>query len=159
MRFSDLSEAGSWLSSLVSYAFVPVEYYRNTFTTPMPLKVAAAAVTVAVLVSLGIYVVRPAWRGSIGSVLLDRPDRVLLVGSVLMAIAFYLAYSVLIWWIAARLAFLTAPAAAVLFGVATRDRWGTGVRIGVLGLYLVASVWLVAGASNVRPQPYWIVLG
>lgn len=159
MRFGSVSQVGSWLSSLVSYAFAPVEYYRNVFGAPTLLKVAAVAVTAAVLVALAAYILRQVRVGHLEPVLLARPERVLLVSAVVMAVAFYLAYSVLVWWIAARLAFLTAPAAAVLFGVATRERWGVLVRAGVLGLYVVASVWLVWRVSDVPPQPYWIISG
>ncbi|WP_157557557.1 DUF2142 domain-containing protein [Intrasporangium oryzae] len=159
MRFSSLGEVQSWVSSLISYVFVPVEYYRNVFSTPAPLRLVAGVVTLAALGVLAAYVVRTVGAGRLGPALLDRPDRVLLVSAVVMAIAFYLAYSVLVWFIAARLAFLTASAAAILFGVASRDRAGDVVRVGVLGLYVAASVWLVLRASSVPAQPYWIFPG
>jgi hypothetical protein len=102
------------------------------------------------------YLVSQVRSHSIRTVLLARPDRVLLVGAVVMSVIFYLSYTVLVWWIPARLAFLTAPAAAVLFAVATGGRLGTLVRVGTLGLYAAVNLWVLASLPGMAAQPFWI---
>jgi D-alanyl-D-alanine carboxypeptidase (penicillin-binding protein 5/6) len=156
MRLGSVGVVVSWLSSVISYVFAPVEYHRNALDTPEGIRVAAGLMTLAVLGALLAFLVVQVRSRSLGTVLLRRPDRVLLVSAVLMSVVFYLSYAVLVWWIPARLAFLTAPAAAVLFAVATRGRMGTVVRVGTLGLYAVVNLWVLASLPGLAAQPFWI---
>jgi D-alanyl-D-alanine carboxypeptidase (penicillin-binding protein 5/6) len=156
MRLGGVGEAVSWVSSIVSYVFAPVEYHRNALDTPQVVRLAAGVMTLAVLGAFLALLVGRVRSGSLGAVLLARPDRVLLVGAVLMSVVFYLSYTVLVWWIPFRLAFLTAPAAAVLFAIATRGRLGTLVRVSTLGLYAAVNLWVLASLPGLAAQPFWI---
>ncbi len=144
MRISGLSELTTWLGTIVSYAFVPVEYYRNVINAPVALEVLAAVTTVAVLAAGGRYVWLRMRRRELAAVLLVHADRVFVVAVVACAVVMYLGYALLVSSIAARLLFVAAPAAAVLLAVATRPPPSRWVAWGVLASFLVVNIWLLA---------------
>jgi 4-amino-4-deoxy-L-arabinose transferase-like glycosyltransferase len=152
-------QLASWTASLVSYVYAPVEYYRNALDTPQVLRVAAAALAALTLVALVGYTLARARTTGLRRGFRDRPDRVLLVATVVAAVGFYLAYTVFVWWIAARLAFVSVAAASVVVAIGTRGRGGALVRGGTLAVYVVSSVWMVVEVSGLPPRPFWIVLG
>jgi hypothetical protein len=87
---------------------------------------------------------------------LAQPDRMFLVWSVLAAVAFLVASSIAVFHIAPRLAFIAAPAGAVLFASATRRPRGTVLRLATLLCFTVVNVWLLAGLSRLPAAEYWI---
>ena len=92
----------SWFGSIVSYVFVPVEYYRNVIDAPAALEVLAIVLAAGVLALLvRAYV---PWRGVRGRIGRWRtnPDRLLLVCVLSMTALAYLVYALAVAWIAAR---------------------------------------------------------
>ena len=145
LRLDGVGDVAGWLGSVVSYAFVPVEYHRNVFDAPLGLAALAAAWAVATLAVGTWYVWQRVSRRELRSVLMRRPDRVFAVAVVVCGWAMYIGYAVLIWWIPARLLVLAGPVAAVMLAVATKPRWAQPLALVTVGSFVVVNVWLLVG--------------
>ncbi len=156
MRLSSIEDVMTWVGSIVSYLFVPVEYYRNVIDAPPALEVLAIVLAAGVLALLvRAYV---PWRGVRGGIGRWRtnPDRLLLVCVLSMTALAYLVYALAVAWIAARLLFLAAPVAAIVLAAAGRDRIGRAVVNAVIVSFLLVDVWLLINLAALPPAEYWI---
>jgi D-alanyl-D-alanine carboxypeptidase (penicillin-binding protein 5/6) len=156
MRLSRVEDVVTWLGSIVSYVFVPVEYYRNVIAAPPILEILAIVMGASVLALLArAYWPRHDKPGRIGR-LRQRPDRLLLLSVLCMTTIAYLVYALAVAWIAARLLFLAAPVAAIVLAAAGRDRIGRAVVSAVIVSFLVVDVWLLFSLPRIPPAEYWI---
>lgn len=157
MRLTSPEQTMTWLGSIVSYAFIPVEYYRNTVNAPVALEALAVAAAVAALVIVGRALLRRgAARPPLARRLRSDPARLLVVSVLVMTAVAYLAYALAVAWIAARLLFLAAPIAAVAVSLAARDRNGTALLTGILTAFVVVDVWLLVSLAGLPRAEYWI---
>lgn len=156
MQLGTASDAFRWVSSAVSYVYAPVEYHRNVLNAPTAVELAAGVLAIASLAAFArLALARGPVRGR-WAALLAQPERMFLVWSVLAAVAFLVASSITVFHIAARLAFIAAPAGAVLLAAATRGPRGTALRVATLVFFTVVNVWVLAGLSRLPPADYWI---
>ena len=149
-QWASVGDAVAWFGNIVSYVYIPVEYYRNVVRSPTPLRVTAlvlAGVTVLVLVWQAVR------HRSARSWLTSEPGRVYAIATLLFAVLGWMVFSFTIFNGAPRLAFHAAPVAAVVFVAATwRRPFGWLVAVTALA-FVVADVWLVTEATQVRDLP------
>jgi 4-amino-4-deoxy-L-arabinose transferase-like glycosyltransferase len=150
-QLASVADAVAWFGNVVSYVYVPVEYYRNVLRSPTPLRVAALVLTGVTVLVLVWQAVRH--RSSARSWLTGEPGRVYAMATLVFAVLGWVVFSFTIFNGAPRLAFHAAPVAAVVFVAATwRRPFGWLVAVTVLA-FVVADVWLVTEAAQVRDLP------
>lgn len=153
LRWTGPSDITAWFGNIVSYVYIPVEYYRNVLRSPAPLRVAAvvlAALTVLVLVVQAVHVARQ--RPGARSWLSD-PARAFALATLVFAVLGWVAFSVGFFNGAPRLAFHAAPVAAVVFAAATQRRPYVLLAVATVAAFLVADVWLVTQAAQATGFP------
>ena len=153
LRWTGLGDVAAWFGNIVSYVYIPVEYYRNVLRSPTPLRVTAvvlAALTVLVLVVQAVRAVRdrPAAQWWLGE-----PARAYALATLVFAVVGWVVFSVAFFNGAPRLAFHAAPVAAVVFAAATQRRPYVLLAAATVAAFLVADVWLVAQAAQATGFP------
>jgi D-alanyl-D-alanine carboxypeptidase (penicillin-binding protein 5/6) len=150
-QWSSLGDAVAWFGNIVSYVYVPVEYYRNVLRSPTPLRVTALVLAGVTVLALVWQAVRD--RSGARSWLTSEPGRVYAIATLVFAVLGWVVFSFTIFNGAPRLAFHAAPVAAVVFVAATwRRPFGWLVAVTALA-FVVADVWLVTEATQVRDLP------
>ena len=117
-RLGDLSTFVGGI--VVSYVYIPVEYYRNVLQSPVILRVVALVLALLTLMAAAAFVA-PRWS-RLARIRAD-PGLVFALASLVFAVVGWLLYGVVFWYAPFRLVFQAAPVAMVLFAVMTRGRW------------------------------------
>ena len=158
LRLDGASSVAAWLQTLVSYVFVPTEYYRNAFDAPLFLRVAAVLLTAAAVALVGTHIVSR--RSALWATLQARPDRTYVWSSIAVTCAGYAVAAWTIQGIAPRLAFVVAPLASVVVVAAVLAsahlRRGATVLALLVGTYLLTGFWLLWTGSRLAPADYWL---
>lgn len=149
LAYEGIGSVLGWGRSLVSYAFVPTEYYRNAIEAPVPVKAAALLLTVCGLV---LVVTALARRAKGGRDPLD-PAVVFTLTSVLVVVVVYAVAAWTMQAIAPRLVAVAAPMALALVARSSRTRPMQVVLVVVLLGCLLLAVWLAYRVSALSPDP------
>lgn len=149
LAYEGIGSVLGWGRSLVSYAFVPTEYYRNAVEAPVPVKAAALLLTVCGLV---LVVTALARRAKGGRDPLD-PAVVFTLTSVLVVVVVYAVAAWTMQAIAPRLVAVAAPMALALVARSSRTRPMQVVLVVVLLGCLLLTVWLAYRVSALSPDP------
>ena len=155
LRWSGPGDVVMWFGNLVSYVYIPVEYYRNLLQSPTVLRFGAIGLALVTLaVGLGYAAARRTRLRRMG----DDPGLAFAVGVLVFGVLMWVVFSFAVFNTAPRLIFQAAPVAALLFAVITRGRW---VALGVVTLvaFLVADVWLAVSAADVSGYAFLITRG
>lgn len=153
LRWSGPGDVVAWFGNLVSYVYIPVEYYRNLLRAPVALRITAIGLGVVTLVVWVAYL-RSRWR--ILTRLRRDPGLVFALGFLIFAVLGWVFFSVAIFNTAPRLAFQGAPVAAVLFAVTATGRRRAVLAVATTVAFLAADVWLAVSASHVTGLPFLI---
>lgn len=152
LRWSGPADVVAWLGNVVSYVYIPVEYYRNLVQSPSVLRISAIGLAAVTLVAGVAYIVSR--RTTLRRVAAD-PGRVFALGVLVCGLLLWVVFSVAIFNTAPRLVFQAAPVAAVLFAVLARRRWVV-LTVATLVAFLVADVWLALSAAQISGYPFLI---
>jgi 4-amino-4-deoxy-L-arabinose transferase-like glycosyltransferase len=150
-QWSTVGDAVAWLGNVVSYIYIPVEYYRNVLRSATPLRLTAlvlASVTVVVLIWQAVR-----QRSQARSWLTGEPGRAYAIGTLFFAVVGCVIFSFTIFNGAPRLAFHAAPVAAVVFMAATWRRPFGWLAAATVVAFVVADIWLVTQAAQVSDLP------
>ena len=139
LAYEGLGSVLGWGRSLISYAFAPTEYYRNTFEAPVPVRVTAVFLTLLLVAFVVRVVVR---RAKGGGGRLD-PPVVFAVSSVLAMLATYAVAAWTLQAIAPRLVAVVVPLAVALLARVARDRAGVIVLAILVTACFVLDLWLL----------------
>ena len=149
LAYEGIGSVLGWGRSIVSYAFVPTEYYRNAFEAPVSVKAAALVLTVCGLVLAVTALARRA-KGKRGA---QDPAVVFTLTSVLVVVVVYAVAAWTMQAIAPRLVAVAAPMALALVARSSRTRpMQAALLVVLLGCLLLAS-WLVYRVSALPPDP------
>ena len=149
LAYEGIGSVLGWGRSIVSYAFVPTEYYRNAIEAPVSVKAAALLLTVCGLVLVVTALARRA-KGERGA---QDPAVVFTLTSVLVVVVVYAVAAWTMQAIAPRLAAVAAPMALALVARSSRTRpMQVALLVVLLGCLLLAS-WLVYQVSALPPDP------
>ena len=152
LRWTGTADAAAWFGNIVSYVYIPVEYYRNVLCSPAPFRAAAVVLAVATVAAL---VVSAAWaRSTLPAWREVDPALSYAVSALVLTIMGWVGFSVLLFAPPPRLAFHAAPVMAVLFAAAIRRQpwpWLAGATV---ACFLAADVWLVTSARSVSGLPF-----
>ena len=152
LRWTGSADAATWFGNIVSYVYIPVEYYRNVLRSPTPFRVIALLLAVCTVIALGAYVVRikpavPSWGTA-------DPAVVFALTTLSFTVVGWLGFSVLLFAVPPRLAFHAAPVVAVVFAAACwRRPLGWLPAVTMLAL-LAGEVWLATSAARVSGLPF-----
>ncbi len=136
----------AWLGNIVSYVYVPVEYFRNVLRSPAPLRI--AAVVLAALSAASILALAIRHRSRLTPPF-DDPARLFAVWSLVFTILGWVGFSFAVLNGAPRLAFHVAPVVAVLFAASTRSSTTRMVWLATVMVFGIADVWLARSAAEV----------
>jgi hypothetical protein len=153
LRIDSAAEMSTLVGGIVSYVYIPVEYYRNALSSPVILRVGALALAALTLAAAGVYI---AARWSRLAEVRTDPGLVFALASLLFAVVGWLAYGVAFWYAPFRLVFQAAPVAMVLFAVMTRGHWRGALSGATLVAFVAADLWLALSASGVGDLPFLI---
>jgi 4-amino-4-deoxy-L-arabinose transferase-like glycosyltransferase len=112
--YHGLGDVGSWVRSMLSYLWIPTEYYRNAFSAPFPLRAVVVLLTVFAI-GAGAWGLVRAWRARPEGALSARWVAALFLAS-WFALTFAV-YTAITWqWtnLAARIMFVALPGVVVL---------------------------------------------
>jgi 4-amino-4-deoxy-L-arabinose transferase-like glycosyltransferase len=158
LAYTGPSSIGTWIRSLVSYLWVPTEYYRNAFSAPGVLRALAVAATAVIAVATVIGIRR----------LLSSRSRPKHMTAALFVAGFFgitfVTYAVMTWtWtdLAPRIAFVALPGAVVLVcasdAAAVRSpRLRATAALAVIGFMLLISIFVLWKVSAIGPAPFQI---
>jgi 4-amino-4-deoxy-L-arabinose transferase-like glycosyltransferase len=150
-QWTSIEDIVAWFGNIVSYIYVPVEYYRNVLRAPTPLRLTAI---VLALLTVVVLVVRAVRCGSQAQTrLFGDPGRLYALATLVFAVVGWVVFSFTIFDGAPRLAFHAAPVAAVVFAAATRRRPFAYLAVATVLAFLAADVWLVTQAAQVSGLP------
>ena len=163
--FHGAGTAGHVLENLITYIWLPTEYYRNLIAAPVILKTVLPLVTVAVLVATPIH----AWRSSPGApsaAPAARDAMRLLVLTGIVAVAGWLYVFVEISAVAPRLAYAALPLWLVLIArsvnaglTALRGHTQTIAPAVLVVSLLALDAWVLSAASSLPVEPFTIRFG
>ena len=152
LRWTGAADAATWFGNIVSYVYIPVEYYRNVLRSPTPFRVAAILLALSTVIILGASVVRT--RSSISSARAADPAVVFALATLAFTVIGWLGFSVLLFAVPPRLAFHAAPVVAVVVAAACwRRPFGWLPAVTVL-TFLAGEIWLVTSAATVSGLPF-----
>ena len=153
LRIDSVSDLSTFVGGIVSYVYIPVEYYRNVLQSPVILRVGAVVLALLTLVAAAAYVA-PRWS-RLARIRAD-PGLVFVLGSLVFAVVGWLLYGLVLWYAPFRLVFQAAPVAMILFAVMIRGRWRSALAVGTLVAFVVADLWLALSAAQVSGLPFLI---
>jgi 4-amino-4-deoxy-L-arabinose transferase-like glycosyltransferase len=156
LRLSGPGDLVRWLGSIVSYVFVPTEYYRNALDAPTVAELGAGILALAAVVLCSVAAWRVFMRGGWRAVAVGRPDRAFALATLVVVLVGYAWSAWAIQAIAPRLAFVAAPLAAALVAGLLRSRAGRVLMGATVLMFLAVDVWIIVGTSALAPAPYWI---
>jgi D-alanyl-D-alanine carboxypeptidase (penicillin-binding protein 5/6) len=152
LRWSGPGDVASWFGNLVSYVYIPVEYYRNLLQSPLVLRIGAIGLAAVTLVVCAGYVVSR--RSELRRLGAD-PGLVFALGVFVFGVLMWVAFSLAIFNTAPRLVFQAAPVAAVLVAVAASRRW-VALIVATVVAFLAADLWLASSATQIAGFPFLI---
>ena len=154
LRIDSASELSTFVGGIVSYVYIPVEYYRNVLPSPVILRIGALVLAVLTVVAAVVYHLAARWsrlaRGRAD------PGLVFALASLVFAVVGWLVYGVAFWYAPFQFVFQAAPVAMVLFAVMTRGRWRAALAVATLAAFVAADAWLALSASGVGELPFLI---
>jgi hypothetical protein len=154
LRLDSLSDVSTLVGSIVSYVYVPVEYYRNLLHSPFLLRVGAVALALLTVLAVTTFAIT---RRSKLMRIPEDPGLVFALGSLAFAVLGWLLYGVAFWYAPFRLVFQAATVAAVLFAMTTRGRLRLALALSTLVAFVVADVWLALSAAHISGLPFLIL--
>ena len=158
IRLDSLQTLVAWGGEVVSYLFLPVEYYRNTLKAPLPLKMLAPVVFV-LLVAVVLRFVFTRRRRVVTSTPVMLPEVALLIGAAGFALMLYIGFCFVIWHVPFRLAFIAAPAVAVVVSRSMSRDWSSAVAGLALVTYLSSTLWLLVSLPTLAVQEFTLFAG
>ena len=162
--YHSLRQVDDWLRSLLSYVWIPTEYYRNAFQAPGIVRVAVVAITIGIVGASAVGV-RRAWTRRAPGPLSPRWNAALFLAS-WFALTF-LAYTVFVWaWtsLAPRIVYVALPGMVILVSasidvaiVSTRVKVAAATT--TVAALLAISVFVLFEVNQIGHQPFWIPFG